>query len=236
MKLDFSNERVLSVVAHPDDAELLCAGTLARAKNDGAAIAICVLCNGDKGQPAKPIKNLKAVRRREMKEAAGLLGAELFFGGFDDATLTDNFPSRARLIEIYRRFEPSLVLAHSAEDYHTDHRAAAALAEAASWHCASRGHKSKFAPLDSPPAIWWMDTLNMSGFAPEFFVDISRYTNLKHEMLACHKSQLARGKDGDFSPLSDLMHLQYRARGMQADVFAAEAFRAHRAFKRARAW
>ncbi|MDQ6630674.1 MAG: LmbE family protein, partial [Verrucomicrobiota bacterium] len=30
---------------------------LARAKNDGAEIGICVMCQGDKGQPAKPIKN-----------------------------------------------------------------------------------------------------------------------------------------------------------------------------------
>ncbi len=236
MKLNFSNERVLAVVAHPDDAELLCAGTLARAKEDGAAIAICVLCNGDKGQPSKPIKNLKAVRRRETIEAAGLLDAKLFFGDFPDATLSDDYPSRSRLIEIYRQFKPTLVLAHSPEDYHTDHRAASALAEAASWHGASRGHKSKFAAMDSPPALWWMDTLDMSGFKPGFFVDISRFANLKHDMLACHKSQLARGKDGDFSPLSDLMHLQYRARGMQSGVAAAEAFRAHHAFKRARAW
>src|SRR6476646_5695065 len=54
MKLDFTDERVLAVVAHPDDAELLCAGTLARAKADGAAIAICILCRGDKGLPDQP--------------------------------------------------------------------------------------------------------------------------------------------------------------------------------------
>jgi N-acetylglucosamine malate deacetylase 1 len=49
MKLSFTNDRVMAVMAHPDDAELLCAGTLARAKADGAAIAICVMCAGDKG-------------------------------------------------------------------------------------------------------------------------------------------------------------------------------------------
>jgi len=32
MRLDFAGERLLGVVAHPDDAEMLCAGTLARAK------------------------------------------------------------------------------------------------------------------------------------------------------------------------------------------------------------
>ena len=41
MRLNFSDERVLAVVAHPDDAELLCAGTLARARADGAQVGIC---------------------------------------------------------------------------------------------------------------------------------------------------------------------------------------------------
>lgn len=236
MKLDFSNERILTVVAHPDDAELLCAGTLARAKIDGAAIGICVLCNGDKGQPIKPIKNLAVVRRKEMTVATNLLGAKLFLGGFSDSTLCDDQTHRATLIEIFRQFRPTLVLAHSPEDYHSDHRAASALAENASWSCASRGYKTKSPPVASPPALWWMDTVNMSGFLPEFFVDISAHAKLKQQMLACHKSQLARGAEGAFSPLSELMQMQYSARGMQADVSAAEAFRSHHAFKRARAW
>src|SRR5438105_13444852 len=66
MRLSFAGDRVLAVVAHPDDAELLCAGTLARARAEGAAVAVAVLCRGDKGQPAQPIRNLAAVRRREM--------------------------------------------------------------------------------------------------------------------------------------------------------------------------
>ena len=236
MKLDFRNERVLAVVAHPDDAELLCAGTLARAKADGAAIAIAVLCNGDGGQPHKPIRNLDAVRRREMDAAARLLGAELYCGSISDGTLTDDRPTRLLLTEVYRRFRPSLVLAHSPADYHTDHRAASALAEVASWFCASRGQKTKSAPLPASPALWWMDTVNMSGFEPGFYVDIARFMPLKEKMLACHRSQMSRGADSSFSPLLDLMRLQARARGAQAGVAVAEAFNAHLAFKRARAW
>ena len=137
MKLDFSGERVLAVVAHPDDAELLCAGTLARARQNGAAIGICVLCEGDKGQPATPIPNLAEVSSREAAEAAKLLGAELFPGQFPDGELADETPQRRALIALYRQFRPTLVLAHAPSDYHPDHRAAAALAEAASWFCAS---------------------------------------------------------------------------------------------------
>ncbi len=200
------------------------------------AIAIAVLCNGDGGQPPKPIRNLAAVRRREMDAAARLLGAELYCGNIFDGTLADDRPTRLLLTEVYRQFRPSLVLAHSPADYHTDHCAASTVAEVASWFCASRGQKTKSAPLPASPALWWMDTVNMSGFEPGFYVDISGFMPLKEKMLVCHRSQMARGNDSSFSPLLDLMHLQAIARGAQAGVAAAEAFRAHLAFKRARAW
>lgn len=236
MKLNFAGERLLAVVAHPDDAELLCAGTLARAKDDGASIAICVLCRGEKGQPSETIVNLAAVRRKETAAAVRLLGAQLFLGEWPDGTLSDSAAQRRKLIEIYRKFKPTLVLAHTLEDYHPDHRAASLLAEAASWFCASRGQKTRSAALATPPALWWMDTVNMSGFNPGHFVNITPYIGLKTQMLACHCSQLRRGKDTDFSPLAELMRLQFRTRGAQTGVEAAEAFRAHHAFKRARAW
>lgn len=236
MKLEFKHDRVLAVVAHPDDAELLCAGTLARAKADGAATATCVLCQGDKGQSSEPVRALATMRRKEMRAAAELLGAELFLSEHPDGELSNDRAQRAKLVEIYRRFKPTLILAHAPEDYHPDHRAASALAEAASWFCASRGHKTKSTALASPPALWWMDTLNMNEFAPRFFVDITDFVSLKTQLLACHASQLRRGKDADFSPLAELMRLQMRTRGLQSGVEAAEAFRAHIVFKRARAW
>jgi LmbE family N-acetylglucosaminyl deacetylase len=236
MRLDFSGERVLAVVAHPDDAEILCAGTLARAQRDGAAIGICVLCRGDRGQPAVPIANLAVVRRREMAAAAKLLGAMLLRGEFGDGQLVDGPVQRRRLIGIYRRFRPTLVLAHWPEDYHSDHRAAGALAEATSWYCASAGHKTRLPALDCQPALWWMDTMNMTGFEPGFFVDMSDQLDLKRRMLTCHESQLRRSGDGGFASLEEQMMRQAQARGAQAGVAAAEAFRLHLAWKRTRAW
>ena len=76
----------------------------------------------------------------------------------------------------------------------------------------------------------------MHGFQPQFFVDISNYVELKRKMLACHKSQLSRSEDRDFTSLSDLMRNQFDTRGRQANVSAAEAFRCYHAFKRSRAW
>lgn len=236
MRLNFQQERVLAVVAHPDDAELLCAGTLARARDDGATIGICVMCRGDKGRPAEPVDDLPAMRRTEMAEAAGLIEAELLLGEFADGELVDSPEQRRRVVELFRQFRPTLVLAHWPDDYHADHRAAGRTAEAASWFCTSAGHETAAAPMQTQPALWWMDTTNMGGFEPGFFVDVSVYLALKREMLACHRSQLLRGGEGDFSPLDELMVRQCRARGNQAGAEAAEAFRSHLAWKRCRAW
>jgi LmbE family N-acetylglucosaminyl deacetylase len=171
-----------------------------------------------------------------MTAAAKLLGAELFVARVPDGLLVDDRPTRLRLTEICRRFRPSLVLAHAPQDYHPDHRAASALAEAASWYCAARGHETQSSALPVSPALWWMDTVAMSGFEPGFYVDISEFMSLKENMLGCHRSQTGRSTDSSFAPLLALMRQQAGARGAQAGVTAAEAFRAHHVFKRTRAW
>lgn len=236
MRLSFEGDRLLAVVAHPDDAELLCAGTLARARAEGAEISVCVLCRGDKGQPAEKIENLSAVRKREMAAASALLGARLIRCSYGDGTLADSAAARRKLLEILRQVRPTLVLAHAPEDYHPDHRAASSLTEAATWFAASQGQPSRLPPLETPPALWWMDCLNRQGFSPGFYIDVSDYVELKQHMLACHESQLQRGGEPGFAPLADLMRLQLAARGAEAGVAAAEAFRGHQAFKRTRAF
>lgn len=235
MHLNFSDERILAVLAHPDD-EYLCAGTLARAKADGAVIGICVLCRGDKGQPDPPIENLAEVREAEMAASASLLGAELFFGGFSDGELFDTLDARRVVMELFRQFRPTLVLAHSPNDYHADHRAASQLAEAASWFSSSPGHQTPSPTLQRPPALWWLDTVDLHDFRPQFYVDISEYLELKRQMIRCHCSQMARDQAPGFSPLEALVIRQAEVRGSQSDVRAAEAFRVHRAWKRIRAW
>jgi LmbE family N-acetylglucosaminyl deacetylase len=243
LKLTFNNERVLAVMAHPDDAELLCAGTLARARDDGAAVAVCVMCQGDKGVAAAAAgeqqqggDDLGQLRKREAADAAALIGATLYWFEARDGELFDTHEARRKLVEIYRQFRPTLVITHCPEDYHPDHRATGVVAEAATWFAASHGHVTDSRPIDASPGLWRADALNMAGFTPEFYVDVTPHIELKRKMLACHRSQLARGSDSDFSPLAELMERQCRARGEQSGVGMAEAFRWQHSFKRVRAW
>ena len=238
MKLSSAQDRVLAVMAHPDDAELLCAGTLARAKADGAAIGIVVMCRGDKGvgslSAGGGADSLSRKRQEEASAAAEILGATFFWFGCGDGELFDSLENRRKLIEIFRQFRPSLVIAHAGEDYHPDHRAASAIAEAATWFCAFAQTRDRQAlrRSDSPSKLRFADTVDMAGFSPGFFVDISAFADMKLRMLDCHRSQLERGKDGDFTPLAALMKRQCETRGAQANVAAAEAFRWHQAFRR----
>src|SRR5687768_6278742 len=124
MRLSFAHDRVLAVMAHPDDAELLCAGTLARAKAEDASIAIVVMCRGDKGAGSATDSGdaLSRKRQEEGSAAAEILGAKLFWFGAGDGELFDSYENRRRLIDVYRQFRPTLVIAHANEDYHPDHR------------------------------------------------------------------------------------------------------------------
>jgi LmbE family N-acetylglucosaminyl deacetylase len=171
-----------------------------------------------------------------MQDACALLGATALFGGFADGELFDGPAERCKVVELMRDFRPTLVLAPPPEDSHPDYRATSALADAASWCCASSGYHTDAPAVQVPPALWWMDTISQAGFVPGFYVDVSAHLELKQRMLACHQSQLRRGSSRAFAPLDQLMLQQSRSRGSQAGVYAAEAFRIHRAWRRAAAW
>jgi len=87
--------RVLGVMAHPDDVEFTCAGTLARLKQEaGCEIAIATSTSGDCGSVQHRPDEIAGIRHREAKAAADVLGAEYYcthcadlFILYDDPTL-----------------------------------------------------------------------------------------------------------------------------------------------------
>ena len=57
--------KVLAIGAHPDDIELICAGTMAKFKNQGAEIFLCHVCDGNKGSKVYKSDELAKIRRNE---------------------------------------------------------------------------------------------------------------------------------------------------------------------------
>lgn len=73
---------VLAICAHPDDAEILCGGTLAKYAARGDKITIAISTNGEVGSPTLSKPEISEIRRQEAKAAADLIGADLIWMGY----------------------------------------------------------------------------------------------------------------------------------------------------------
>jgi len=109
---------LLAFGAHPDDIEFGCGGVIACETAAGRPVHFVVCSDGEAGTNGTP-----AVRRREAKKAAALLGATIEFIKLDgDAQLEIRAVHALRLAAIIRRVRPGLVLAPSlAPNQHPDH-------------------------------------------------------------------------------------------------------------------
>ena len=68
------NRRVLAAMPHPDDMEILCAGTLLRLRDLGWEIHVATMTPGDKGSATLPPGEIAAIRRMEAQRGAEAIG------------------------------------------------------------------------------------------------------------------------------------------------------------------
>lgn len=114
---------LLAIVAHPDDAELLCGGTLARAADQGYAVGILDLTGGESGTWGDP-----ATRRAEADRAASIIGVRVRrSAGLPDGALENSPEARTVVAAHLRELRPRTVILHWPEGRHPDHRVAAQL-------------------------------------------------------------------------------------------------------------
>jgi LmbE family N-acetylglucosaminyl deacetylase len=127
--------RVLVVMAHPDDAEFGCGGTIAKWAAAGKEINYLLCTSGDKGSSDPNINpfQLAKTRRAEQVNAAHALGArDVAFLSYEDGTLTNTLALRRDIVREIRRFRPDAVICQDptmrfgGTRYlnHPDHRAA----------------------------------------------------------------------------------------------------------------
>lgn len=216
--------RVLAAGAHPDDLEILCAGTLAKYRARGDAVFMCHVANGDKGHFIIPPDELTKIRRQEARDAADVIGAEAMEGGFLDMEIHDSDASRLRLIEIVRAAHPDVIITHHPDDYHTDHKTVSALMLEASFSATVPHVKTATEFLPKLPVIYFMDTLAGIHFQPTEYVDITQFVEQKKEMLSKHSSQLVWLKDHDNYDAIDALETMAKFRGYQCGVKYAEGF------------
>jgi LmbE family N-acetylglucosaminyl deacetylase len=227
----------LTILAHPDDAEFLCAGVLIRLLGEkGWRAHIASMTAGDCGSTLMSPEEISRVRRGEGADAAKRIGAT--YHCLEEKDLLVVYGERAleKVVRLLRQVRPQLVLTHSPADYMLDHEITSSLARAACFAApvpnflCDRGHGP---PLEHIPHLYYCDAIEGKDpfgrpVEPQFRIDISSVIEDKTAMLACHTSQrewLRRqhGMDQYLQTMRDWCAKQ----GSSVNVAFAEGFRQH---------
>jgi LmbE family N-acetylglucosaminyl deacetylase len=193
-------------MAHPDDIEITCAGTLILLKQAGWDVHLATMTAGDLGSMHQPRAEIARVRRREAAASAGILGADYTCLGFSDLTILCDERSKRRVSGLIREARPDLLITPAPVDYMADHEETARIAREAAfastvpnWKASSPSLSSKRSakpapPCDALPVVLYADPLDhIDHFGRRvraaFVVDVTLVIDVKEQMLAAHESQ-----------------------------------------------
>ncbi len=226
---------VLTLMAHPDDAEILCGGTLALLAGLGWRVHIASATPGDCGTSTLGPEEIAAIRRKEAAKAARVIGGEYHClerrdlrVRYDDETLVE----ACRLLRFVR---PRIVITHSPSDYMVDHEQISLVARAAAFNAPIPNAPAPpgTQPLEAIPHLYYADPIEgkdpLGGLiVPTLLVDIESALDKKLEMLSRHASQREwlRAHHGIDEYLESTKRWS-RERGRLANCEHAEGFRQH---------
>ena len=178
MKLD-----ILVMAAHPDDAELSCAGTILKHIAAGKKVGIVDFTRGELGTRGTP-----EIRLQESNEATKIIGLHVRENlGIRDGFFRNDEETQLNLIEIIRKYQPDVVLANALEDRHPDHGKGAQLAIDACFLAGLRKIKTGDLPAWRPAQLYHY--IQDRYLEPDFVIDITAHWDQKEAAIRAFKSQ-----------------------------------------------
>ncbi len=198
-------ERVLVVVAHPDDVDFGTAGTMAALVSAGSNVSYCLVTSGDAGDDdlTRTSEDLAALRQSEQKAAALAVGVEdLHWLNYPDGRVENSLALRRDISRVIRLVRPNVVVTQPTSanwdriyGAHPDHLATAWATMAAVYPDARnpRSHPELLAEGHEPHTVsevWMMWMAAAEGTM--MHVDITATFDKKVEALRCHSSQTDR--------------------------------------------
>jgi 4-oxalomesaconate hydratase len=190
-------ESMLVVSAHAADFVWRAGGAVALAASRGQRVTVLCLTYGERGESAsawragKSLEEIKALRRGEAQSAAAALGAEIEFLDAGDYPLRESDELTDRIVGVFRRVNPTVVLTHPlADPYNGDHPAAAQMALRARVLAQAIGYPAPGEPIGAPPVfLFEPHQPEMCGFKPEVLLDITAVFDAKRKAMECMGAQ-----------------------------------------------
>jgi N-acetylglucosamine malate deacetylase 1 len=228
---------VLSLLAHPDDAEILCAGTLIRLRKErGFEVHIATMTAGDCGSASRPPEEITRIRRAEAAASAALSGAQYHCLEERDLLVFYNERTLAKATRLLRLVQPAIVLTHSPGDYMLDHEMTSVIARAACFAAPIPNFlrdQDLGPPLPAIPHLYYCDPIEGTdalgnSIIPRLLIDISSVIEEKTAMLAAHASQREwLLKHHGLDQYTQAMRDWGARRGKEIGAAFAEGFRQH---------
>ncbi len=175
---------LLAVMAHPDDAELLCGGTLIKSAGRGKRVGVLDLTAGEMGSSGSA-----ATRSREAAAATGQMGlAVRMCAELPDSALVNDQHARLIVIAHLRALRPRVVVTHWKVGRHRDHRIASELVRDA---CYLSGLTKIDLPSEPfrPHKLVYATGFREDADPPDFVVDITGQIERKLDVIALYTSQ-----------------------------------------------
>lgn len=193
---------ILAIAAHPDDVELICGGTLVRARMLGRATGILDLSTGELGTRGTP-----QIRAREAAASATVMGVAVRQNlGLPDGGIVNTPETRAKVAVAIRRLQPSVVITHSLHGRHPDHPIVAQLVRDACFVAGLKNIEPKFAP-HRPLKVLHALSFREDYQKPTFVVDITDAFEKKLEAIGCYASQFGEAvQAGEVYPNGEPLH------------------------------
>ncbi len=217
--------RVLAIMAHPDDLELFCAGTLLKYKKEGHEVIGCHVANGCMGHVEIMPEELKVVRRNESKRSSEIGGFEIVCLDVNDLEIDGtNIEQLEKVTKIIRYAKPDVIITQAPNDYCSDHIETSKLVFKASFDASVPHFKPELGEACDVCPIYYAENDYGVDFNPTEYVDITEEMETKVKMLACHESQVVWIKDHDGVDMVEWLKKHAEERGSQCGVKYAEAF------------
>jgi LmbE family N-acetylglucosaminyl deacetylase len=187
-------KNVLAIFAHPDDAEIMCAGTLSLLKKQGWEISIATMTPGDKGTENLTRDEISTIRKSEARKSAELIGGTYHCLELKDVYILYNKKSINAATALIRKIKPDIVFTASPQDYMVDHEMTSRIVQTACFACGIKNMDLNIKPFESVPYLFYCDAMEGKDtlgnpVQPTLHVDISAEMPVKEKMLACHESQ-----------------------------------------------
>ena len=177
---------LLAIMAHPDDAELLCGGALSKAAAHGERVGVLDLTRGEAASSGSA-----EIREQEAARSAEVMGlAVRKNAGLRDSGLMNDDASRGVVVELIRELRPRVIVTHWREGRHPDHRVAAQLAYDASFLSALKNYDA-LGDAHRPEKVVHCLLFREDAPPPSFVIDITDHFETKMAAVVCFESQLS---------------------------------------------